>query len=210
MPATDDFKLIPGIGPATESLLHGAGIRTFAQLGELTAADVGAVVPNLSGKRHRLSDWIAEAKRRASPRSSAWSGEPGVDATDSQLRVQALEVLPGQQSGEQNGLEEGQPFKVRVSLDLTGLHSLGNGSQVGYSLTICANGLRNGNRRILADDRGAVTRTGDVVALEVDAEPLAADLYRFTAFVALGRLAAGGPSSSWFRASTCTEPIWVS
>jgi Helix-hairpin-helix domain len=62
---TDDLKALPGIGTATEHLLHAGGIFTFAQLAELSPQELEAMVPGLSGKRRSLAAWISEAKKRA-------------------------------------------------------------------------------------------------------------------------------------------------
>ncbi len=49
----DDLKVIKGIGPEIERRLHEAGITTFAQLGELTPADLERI---LGSTIKRLAD----------------------------------------------------------------------------------------------------------------------------------------------------------
>jgi len=49
----DDLKVIKGIGPVIERKLNEAGIYTFEQLGELTAADLRRILGNVI---ERLSD----------------------------------------------------------------------------------------------------------------------------------------------------------
>jgi predicted flap endonuclease-1-like 5' DNA nuclease len=51
--APDDLKIIKGIGPVIERKLNDAGIHTFEQLGNLTAADLRRILGNAI---ERLSD----------------------------------------------------------------------------------------------------------------------------------------------------------
>ena len=51
--APDDLKIIKGIGPVIERKLNDAGIDTFEQLGNLTAADLRRILGNAI---ERLSD----------------------------------------------------------------------------------------------------------------------------------------------------------
>ncbi len=64
----DDLKLINGIGPGVEKRLHGVGIFTYAQLAELSPADVAAAVTDLTGlsaERIIKQDWIGQARMLA-------------------------------------------------------------------------------------------------------------------------------------------------
>jgi predicted flap endonuclease-1-like 5' DNA nuclease len=60
----DDLKLIHGIGPALERLLHKEGIVTFKQIAEWSEADVNAIAGKLGAFSNRIvrDDWIAHAK----------------------------------------------------------------------------------------------------------------------------------------------------
>ncbi len=51
--APDDLKIVKGIGPVIERKLNDAGIYTFEQLGNLTAADLQRILGNAI---ERLSD----------------------------------------------------------------------------------------------------------------------------------------------------------
>lgn len=65
----DDFKLIPGIGPAIERRLHHAGVTTYAQLAALSPEDVVSLTDNvggLSAQRIIKQDWIGRANELAS------------------------------------------------------------------------------------------------------------------------------------------------
>jgi hypothetical protein len=64
----DHLRSINGIGPAVETHLNDAGIRTFAQLAAMSPyeiADVVASIAGLSAKRIMELDWIGQARERA-------------------------------------------------------------------------------------------------------------------------------------------------
>ncbi|MCB0083447.1 MAG: hypothetical protein KDE47_21045 [Caldilineaceae bacterium] len=62
----DDLKKINGIGPVYEGHLHAAGIQTFAQLAELSAAQIRQILePIRSGHMIEPTTWIAEARQLA-------------------------------------------------------------------------------------------------------------------------------------------------
>lgn len=70
--ARDDFKLIIGIGPAIERLLHDGGIRTFAQLAALSSLEIAVLVDSVKGmsaERIENENWIGQARELA-PASS--------------------------------------------------------------------------------------------------------------------------------------------
>jgi hypothetical protein len=211
MSTADDLKLIRGIGPSIESRLHGAGILTFAQLAELSPQELESIVPGLSEKRHRLAGWISEAKDRASGKPQpapeversrrptrrkpvAKAAEP--DATEAAglggvLRLQEVQTHVAGQPGPSELLREGQPFTVRAVLDLTGLEARRE-VLLSYTLRVYANGLVNGDRRIVGEERGTISMTDAVVTIEMEAAGLPKDLYRLTAFVTLTLVAAEG------------------
>ncbi len=64
----DDLKIIRGIGPKLEQMLHGMGIFHFDQIGSWKAAELAWVDDNLEGFRGRASrdHWVAQAKVLAS------------------------------------------------------------------------------------------------------------------------------------------------
>jgi len=60
----DDLKMIKGVGPKLEALLHRLGYFHFAQVAGWTAAEVAWVDDNLEGFRGRVSrdDWVGQAR----------------------------------------------------------------------------------------------------------------------------------------------------
>ena len=63
----DNLKQIDGVGPKIESLLHVAGIKTFAQVAETSVRDLQEIL-DAAGPRFRSQDpstWRAQAKRLA-------------------------------------------------------------------------------------------------------------------------------------------------
>jgi len=68
----DDFQSISGIGPAVESLLHEAGIRTFGDLAARSPDDIAALLADVKGmSAQRIEDWIAQARERAAASTPA-------------------------------------------------------------------------------------------------------------------------------------------
>lgn len=72
----NDLKLINGIGPGIERRLHGAGIRTYAQLGAMTPAELVALIgkATVSADRITKQDWIGQARafaQQAAPAPAA-------------------------------------------------------------------------------------------------------------------------------------------
>jgi NADH-quinone oxidoreductase subunit E len=59
----DDLKLIKGVGPKLEALLHSMGFYHFDQIAAWTAAEVAWVDENLEGFKGRVTrdDWVAQA-----------------------------------------------------------------------------------------------------------------------------------------------------
>lgn len=62
----DDLKAIAGIGPKLEKVLNGLGISTYAQVANLTKAEIDRLDDQLgfSGRIER-DDWIGQARRLA-------------------------------------------------------------------------------------------------------------------------------------------------
>ncbi|WP_397543912.1 NADH-quinone oxidoreductase subunit E [Roseovarius salis] len=62
--AADNLKLIKGVGPKLESLLHDIGIFHFDQIAEWTEEEVAWADENLVGFKGRVSrdDWVQQAK----------------------------------------------------------------------------------------------------------------------------------------------------
>jgi NADH-quinone oxidoreductase subunit E len=60
----DDLKLIVGVGPVLERLLHSLGFYHFDQLANWTAAEIAWVDENLEGFKGRVTrdKWVAQAK----------------------------------------------------------------------------------------------------------------------------------------------------
>ncbi|MGR3803580.1 NADH-quinone oxidoreductase subunit NuoE [Marinibacterium profundimaris] len=64
----DDLKMIKGVGPKLEELLHEMGFYHFDQIASWTEAEIAWVDENLEGFRGRVSrdDWVSQAKQLAS------------------------------------------------------------------------------------------------------------------------------------------------
>ncbi|MEO0390778.1 MAG: endonuclease [Pseudomonadota bacterium] len=60
----DDLKMIKGVGPKLEGLLHSLGFYHFDQIANWQAAEVAWVDQNLQGFKGRVSrdNWVAQAK----------------------------------------------------------------------------------------------------------------------------------------------------
>ena len=60
----DDLKIIKGVGPKLEEMLHGMGVFHFDQIAAWTAAEVAWVDDNLEGFKGRVSrdEWVAQAR----------------------------------------------------------------------------------------------------------------------------------------------------
>lgn len=59
---TDDFTQIAGIGQRTQDKLQAAGIRTYADLAQATAAAIKAAIKT---GQHQIEAWQAAARRLA-------------------------------------------------------------------------------------------------------------------------------------------------
>lgn len=62
--APDDLKLIKGVGPKLEAMLHGMGIYHFRQIAGWGPEEVAWADDNLEGFKGRVSrdDWVAQAR----------------------------------------------------------------------------------------------------------------------------------------------------
>lgn len=60
----DDLKLIKGVGPKLEALLHSLGFYHFDQLAHWTAAEIAWVDENLEGFKGRVTrdEWVVQAR----------------------------------------------------------------------------------------------------------------------------------------------------
>ncbi|MBL8562391.1 MAG: NADH-quinone oxidoreductase subunit E [Gemmobacter sp.] len=60
----DDLKLIKGVGPKLEALLHSLGFYHFDQLAHWTAAEIAWVDENLEGFKGRVTrdEWVQQAR----------------------------------------------------------------------------------------------------------------------------------------------------
>jgi NADH-quinone oxidoreductase subunit E len=63
----DDLKLIKGVGPKLEQMLHGMGVFHFDQIAGWTASEVAWVDDNLEGFKGRVSrdGWVDQARTLA-------------------------------------------------------------------------------------------------------------------------------------------------
>lgn len=71
----DDLKLIKGVGPKLEALLHSLGFYHFDQVAAWSAAEIAWVDRNLDGFKGRVvrDRWVAQAKILASGGSTEFS-----------------------------------------------------------------------------------------------------------------------------------------
>jgi predicted flap endonuclease-1-like 5' DNA nuclease len=74
----DDLKLIKGIGPKMEAMLHRMGFFHFDQVAAWTPAELAWVDDNLEGFKGRASrdEWVAQAKILAAGGSTEFSSRP--------------------------------------------------------------------------------------------------------------------------------------
>jgi NADH-quinone oxidoreductase subunit E len=80
----DDLKLIKGVGPKLEQLLHGLGFFHFDQVAKWTEEEVQWVDQNLEGFKGRVSrdNWVEQAKLLAEGKDTEFSAKArkgGVD-----------------------------------------------------------------------------------------------------------------------------------
>ncbi|WP_108484621.1 NADH-quinone oxidoreductase subunit E [Oceaniglobus ichthyenteri] len=71
----DDLKMIKGVGPKLEELLHGLGFYHFDQIAAWTPAEIAWVDDNLEGFKGRVmrDDWVAQAKVLAAGEETEFS-----------------------------------------------------------------------------------------------------------------------------------------
>lgn len=67
----DDLKVVEGIGPKIEDLLHRAGIRTFAQLALTPPEHIKAIL-NAAGSRFQIHDPSTWPQQAALARDEQW------------------------------------------------------------------------------------------------------------------------------------------
>lgn len=67
----DDFTRVQGIGPTIAARLLKSGILTFAQLAELSPADIATRLGGLSAKRIAREKWTSQARNLAHKKPSA-------------------------------------------------------------------------------------------------------------------------------------------
>jgi len=75
----DDLKMIKGVGPKLEKMLHGLGFYHFDQVASWSAQEVAWVDANLEGFNGRVSrdQWIAQAKILAAGGSTEFADRVG-------------------------------------------------------------------------------------------------------------------------------------
>lgn len=71
----DDLKLIKGVGPKLETMLHGMGFFHFDQVAKWGDAEIAWVDDNLEGFKGRASrdEWVSQAKLLASGKETEFS-----------------------------------------------------------------------------------------------------------------------------------------
>ncbi|WP_415184143.1 NADH-quinone oxidoreductase subunit E [Phaeovulum sp.] len=77
----DDLKLIKGVGPKLETLLHSLGFYHYDQIAAWTAEELAWVDDNLEGFKGRASrdEWVAQAKLLASGAQTEFSARATKD-----------------------------------------------------------------------------------------------------------------------------------
>lgn len=75
----DDLKLIKGVGPKMEGMLHKMGIYHFDQVANWSESEVAWVDANLEGFRGRVSrdDWVGQARLLAAGGETDFSKRAG-------------------------------------------------------------------------------------------------------------------------------------
>jgi predicted flap endonuclease-1-like 5' DNA nuclease len=68
----DDLKIVEGIGPKIEELLHNAGVKTFAQLASASVADINAIL-EAAGPRYQMHDPTTWPQQSALCRDNKWT-----------------------------------------------------------------------------------------------------------------------------------------
>ena len=77
----DDFKLIKGVGPKLESMLHSMGFFHFDQVAQWSDAEVAWADQNLVGFKGRVSrdQWVEQAKKLAAGEETAFAAKARKD-----------------------------------------------------------------------------------------------------------------------------------
>jgi predicted flap endonuclease-1-like 5' DNA nuclease len=75
----DDLKRIKGVGPKVETILHGLGVTTFAQVAAWDEAEVDRIDARLGAfaGRIRRDDWRAQARLLAAGDTAAYEAKFG-------------------------------------------------------------------------------------------------------------------------------------
>ena len=89
----DDLKVIYGIGPVTEKLLHDAGIQTYRQLANLSVKAIQALVPTTSEKQIKKQDWVGQAYKLAPARAKHDHGKDEIPINRQHYENFTLEFL---------------------------------------------------------------------------------------------------------------------
>jgi Fe-S oxidoreductase/predicted flap endonuclease-1-like 5' DNA nuclease/nitrate reductase gamma subunit len=79
----DNLKLIVGVGPVLEKVLHDAGVTTFAQIAAMTLTELQDITPDFQDARVAKEDWIGQARRLAD--AKARGVDPATVARDDQV-----------------------------------------------------------------------------------------------------------------------------
>ena len=89
----DDLKVICGIGPVTEKLLHDAGIQTYRQLANLSVKAIQALVPTTSENQIKKQDWVGQAYKLAPARAKRDHGKDEIPINRQHYENFTLEFL---------------------------------------------------------------------------------------------------------------------
>ena len=81
--ATDNLKLLVGVGPKNEEILNAAGITTFEQLAAMTVDEIEAIMPDTQDARITREDWVGQARKFAE--AKAQGIDPASIAEDNQI-----------------------------------------------------------------------------------------------------------------------------
>ena len=81
--AADDLKLIVGVGPVLEQLLHQSGVTTFEQIAAWSEDEVNGLLPDYQRARVAKERWIEQAASFAA--AKARGEDPTSIARDDQI-----------------------------------------------------------------------------------------------------------------------------
>ncbi|GIK40002.1 MAG: hypothetical protein BroJett011_38350 [Chloroflexota bacterium] len=144
--------------------------RAALRLSESEPVSVSAVIAEPPSVATRVAEPSPTLATSASPVSSS-------------LRLHQLETVPVDVTGPCSILHYGQPFNMHLTLDLTGVAMLSDGSLT-YSAAIYAKNLNDGSTHIVGETQGAIT-SEEKLTINMAGIPLGRGAYRLEAVATL-------------------------